>query len=236
MAPPAKRQKRLVVLSLDDEESDAKQTPKSIPTRSRAKSQKNNTGTSRLATQPGPDPLLKDNAAKISSDGTVQTLKKPISSFFSIGTQAHQQNGRKSLEIVPPEVEDHEDLIIDDSSVEDEDDPDRTNPRTALDCRKNHQAPAHDNAPSTNQPTRFKISGHPSSMGISPGTSGEKKAEPSVIDMRPWSQKFAPNNLEELMVHRKKVSDVRDWLKNALRGQARQVSFFSSESSLLCNH
>ena len=235
MAPPAKRQKRLVVRSLDDEELDAKQTQKSIPTRSRAKSQKNNTGTSRLAKQPGPDPLLKDNAAKINSDGTVQTLR-PISSFFSIGTQAHQPNGRKSLEIVPPEVEDHEDLIVDDSSVEDEDDPGGTNPRTTFDCRKNHQAPAHDYPPSTNQPTRFKIAGHPSSMGISLGTSGEKKAGPSVVDMRPWSQKFAPNNLEELMVHRKKVSDVRDWLKNALRGQARQVSLLSSESSLLCIH
>ena len=223
MAPPAKRQKRLVVLSLDDEESDAKQTHKSIPTRSRAKSPKNNTGRSRLATQAGSDPLLKINAAKISSAGTVQTLR-PISSFFSIGTQAHQPNGRKSLEIVPPEVEDHEDLIVDDSSVEDENDPGGTNTRTTLDRRKNHQAPAHDNPPSTTQPTRFKISGHPSSMGISPRTSGEKKVGPSVIDMRPWAQKFAPNNLEELMVHRKKVSDVRDWLKNVLRGKARQVS------------
>ena len=235
MAPPAKRQKRLITLSLDDEGSDAKKTHKPIPTRSRAKSPKNITGRSRLATQPGPDPLLKDNAAKIGSAGTVQTLR-PISSFFSIGTQAHQPNGRKSLEIVPPEVEDHEDLIVDDSSVEDENDPGGTNTRTTLDRRKNHQAPAHDNSPSTNQPTRFKISGHPSSMGISPGASGEKKVGPSVIDMRPWAQKFGPNNLEELMVHRKKVSDVRDWLKNVLRGQARQVSLLSSKSSLLCNH
>ena len=235
MAPPAKRQKRLVVLSLNDEESDAKQTQKSIPTRSRAKSQKNNTGRSRLATQPGLDPLFKDSAAKISSDGTVQT-PRPISSFFSIGTQAHQPNGRRSLEIVPPEVEDHEDLIVDDSSVEDEDDPGGTNTRTSLARRKNHQAPAHDNAPSTNQPTRFKILGNPSSMGISPGISGGKKVGPSVIDMRPWAQKFAPNNLEELMVHRKKVSDVRHWLQSVLRGQSRQVSLLSLESSLLCNH
>ena len=226
MAPPAKRQKRLVVLSLDDEESDAKRTPKSIPTRSRAKSPKSNTVRSRLVTQQGSDTLLKDNAAKISSAGTVQT-PRPISSFFSTGTQAQQPNGGKSLEIVPPEVEDHEDLIVDDSSVEDENDPGGTNTRTTLDRRKNHQAPAHDNTPSTNQPNRFKISGHPSSMGISPGTYGEKNVGPSAIDMRPWAQKFAPKNLEELMVHRKKVSDVRDWLNNVLRGQARQVSLLS---------
>ena len=235
MAPPAKRQKRLAVLSSEDGESDVKQTHKPIPTRSRAKSSKNNTGRSRLATQPGQDHLLKDNAAKISSAGTVQMLR-PISSFFSVGTQAQQRNGRKSLEIVPPEVEDHEDLIVDDSSVEDENDPGRTNTRATLDRWKNRQVPAHDNAPATNQPTRFKISGHPSSMGINPEISGEKKAGPSVIDMRPWAQKFGPNNLEELMVHRKKVSVVRDWLKNVLRGQARQVSVLPSELSLLCSH
>ena len=232
MAPPAKRQKRLAVLSSDDEESDVKQTHTPIPTRSRAKSPKNNTGRSRLAMQPGPDPLVKHNAAKISSAGTVQTLR-PISSFFSVVTQAQQRNGRKSLEIVPPEVEDHEDLIVDDSSVEDENDPWGTNTRTTLDRWK---APTHDNVAATNRSTRFKISGHPSGMGINPGISGEKKSGPSVMDMRPWAQRFGPNNLEELMVHRKKVSVVQDWLKNVLRGQARQVSLLPSEPSLWCYH
>ncbi|APA05855.1 hypothetical protein SS1G_01760 [Sclerotinia sclerotiorum 1980 UF-70] len=41
-------------------------------------------------------------------------------------------------------------------------------------------------------------------------------------DMRPWAERFGPNNLEELGVHKKKVTDVRTWLENVIRGQMRQ--------------
>ncbi|KAL9133117.1 MAG: hypothetical protein Q9175_005708 [Cornicularia normoerica] len=224
MAPPAKRQKRLVVLSSDDEEPDARSTHKPIPTRSRAKPTESNTGRSRFATNPRPDTLPKDHAAKPNSAGTAQTLR-PISSFFSAGTQAQQPSCQKLPEVVTPEVEDHEDLIVDDSPVENENDHGGTTTRTALDCRKKHTAPAHGNAATTNKPSRFKLPGHASSMGISPAISGVVKPRSSAIDLRPWAEKYGPNNLEELMVHKMKVSDVRDWLENVLRGQDRKVRF-----------
>ncbi|KAF7872220.1 hypothetical protein EAF04_003145 [Stromatinia cepivora] len=41
-------------------------------------------------------------------------------------------------------------------------------------------------------------------------------------DMRPWAERFGPNNLEELGVHKKKVTDVRTWLENVIEGQMRQ--------------
>ncbi len=41
-------------------------------------------------------------------------------------------------------------------------------------------------------------------------------------DMRPWAERFAPINLEELAVHRKKVADVRGWLESVMDGQVRQ--------------
>jgi cell cycle checkpoint protein len=41
-------------------------------------------------------------------------------------------------------------------------------------------------------------------------------------DLRPWSERFAPVNLEELAVHKKKVADVRAWLDNVLQGRLRQ--------------
>ncbi|ESZ92772.1 hypothetical protein SBOR_6829 [Sclerotinia borealis F-4128] len=41
-------------------------------------------------------------------------------------------------------------------------------------------------------------------------------------DMRPWAERFGPNNLEELGVHKKKVTDVRTWLDNVIAGQMRQ--------------
>ncbi|KAH7163175.1 Rad17 cell cycle checkpoint protein-domain-containing protein [Dactylonectria estremocensis] len=39
---------------------------------------------------------------------------------------------------------------------------------------------------------------------------------------RPWSERFGPRNLEELVVHKKKVSDVRRWLEDVTAGRMRQ--------------
>ncbi|KAK6608754.1 Rad17 cell cycle checkpoint protein [Botrytis cinerea] len=41
-------------------------------------------------------------------------------------------------------------------------------------------------------------------------------------DIRPWAERFGPNNLEELGVHKKKVMDVRTWLDNVIGGRMRQ--------------
>ncbi|RDL38478.1 p-loop containing nucleoside triphosphate hydrolase [Venustampulla echinocandica] len=41
-------------------------------------------------------------------------------------------------------------------------------------------------------------------------------------DLRPWAERFAPVNLDELAVHKKKVSDVRGWLDNVIDGRMRQ--------------
>lgn len=41
-------------------------------------------------------------------------------------------------------------------------------------------------------------------------------------DTRPWAERFAPTNLDELAVHKKKVSDVKSWLESVFEGQLRQ--------------
>ncbi|KAI9746010.1 MAG: Cell cycle checkpoint protein rad17 [Claussenomyces sp. TS43310] len=41
-------------------------------------------------------------------------------------------------------------------------------------------------------------------------------------DTRPWAERFGPVNLEELAVHKKKVTDVRGWLESVMGGQVRQ--------------
>ncbi|KAB5530299.1 cell cycle checkpoint protein RAD17 [Coniochaeta sp. 2T2.1] len=40
--------------------------------------------------------------------------------------------------------------------------------------------------------------------------------------LRPWSERFAPMNLDELAVHKRKVADVRRWLEDVLSGRIRQ--------------
>ncbi|KAK8027307.1 cell cycle checkpoint protein RAD17 [Apiospora marii] len=41
-------------------------------------------------------------------------------------------------------------------------------------------------------------------------------------DQRPWSERFGPSNLDELAVHKKKVTDVRRWLEDVIAGRMRQ--------------
>lgn len=41
-------------------------------------------------------------------------------------------------------------------------------------------------------------------------------------DLRPWAERFAPQNLEELAVHTRKVADVRGWLETVMAGKSRQ--------------
>ena len=230
MAPPAKRQKRLLVTSSDDE-SDVRAADTPVPTRSQAKAPKSNTSRSSIASQPGPDALPNDHAAKQKSQNKAQA-SRPISSFFSARTQAGQSNGRKAPEVVTPEVEDLGDLIVDDFPVENVNDLRGTSTSAALDRRKKQPGPAHYNAAATNRSSRsslqdrsrrFKIPECASSPGTSPAMSGAAKVNSSANDLRPWAEKYGPNNLEELMVHNKKVSDVRIWLENVLRGQDRKV-------------
>lgn len=51
---------------------------------------------------------------------------------------------------------------------------------------------------------------------VGPGPSSEDG------DQRPWSERFGPANLDELVVHKKKVADVRRWLEDVLSGRMRQ--------------
>ena len=41
-------------------------------------------------------------------------------------------------------------------------------------------------------------------------------------DQRPWSERFGPKNLDELVVHKRKVADVRRWLDDVMAGRMRQ--------------
>ena len=42
-------------------------------------------------------------------------------------------------------------------------------------------------------------------------------------DRRPWTERFAPNDLTELAVHKRKVADVRTWLETTFGGRRRKV-------------
>ena len=231
MAPPGKRQKRLTVPSSDDETSNAKSTCKRIPTRSRAKAANSNNQGTCTAILSGPTSLLKSNAAKPKVAGTAQS-SRPISLFFRARTQAQELDAQKISVVDKSQVEEHEDLIVEDSPIEDSDDPGERITNTTLDGKRKQPPLAYDNVASTNRTSlqggsrRFKILEHAPNIGIARGALGMAKAnaKPTLTDLRPWAEKYGPQDLEELMVHKKKVSDVRNWLDNAFRGYGCKVS------------
>jgi cell cycle checkpoint protein len=45
---------------------------------------------------------------------------------------------------------------------------------------------------------------------------------PTIVDQRPWTERFGPISLEELAVHKKKVQDVKSWLHRVASGQERK--------------
>jgi cell cycle checkpoint protein len=49
-----------------------------------------------------------------------------------------------------------------------------------------------------------------------------EKETKSEEDMRPWAERFAPTSLDELAVHKRKVTDVQAWLENVMNGRLRQ--------------
>ncbi|KAJ5602179.1 hypothetical protein N7510_011713 [Penicillium lagena] len=56
----------------------------------------------------------------------------------------------------------------------------------------------------------------------SPATKSSTTSLSIELDGRPWAQRFAPSNLDELAVHKRKVSDVQKWLEDVFAGRRPQ--------------
>lgn len=250
--PPAKRQKRLIVLSSDDEDGDAEKNEVLVvedgrsfersPTLS-ATSHRGATASSRLSnrsranltvrnkappstaspiTTPKPSPK---KLRKKGKTGQEEPKSKSLYTFFTTATQT--QRSRVGSEHGTPELEE-EDYIEDESL--DEELRRLTGPCSesngVLDRRKTKRlSPQH--------------SGHQQSGGAFASasqkflrSSSRKKSDngrdgveaaAAEEDRRPWAEKYAPTNLDELAVHKRKVTDVRAWLDNVLHGRDRKV-------------
>ena len=53
-------------------------------------------------------------------------------------------------------------------------------------------------------------------------TNSGSVSQPEVEGHAPWADRYGPTNLEELMVHKKKVSDVQNWLQGRIDGRNNQ--------------
>ena len=247
MAPPAKRQKRLV-LSSDDElsnnndpataggnvklkrpsrkKTDTTEAPASIKNGA-PKTSRISKRTTSLASTPNSSPEKKKT--RVGSEDTVKS--KSLHSFFSKASEEQRwQKKKKSVEPQPveEEVEDIDDSSDDhhgtDSSNVRSRNSNRNLKRRVLSTNTNGIATSHsisqenDSAASITASQKFAL---PSFKHAT--SSSQPIGAPMNVDGRPWADHFGPENLEELAVHKKKVTDVRAWIVEALSHAQRRV-------------
>lgn len=230
MAPPAKRRRRNAVEDPDDEDEGPQtnnvltsfliSSPTS-PAKNRAPAAspspveirptaRNPSGTTSKALPRRPQPqknstLASPKKSRDFSKGSEKGKSADLKTLFSKQAQRCTKSRQENIPI--------DDLINDPISEEDE----FSNFKASSSSLVGQHAKK-----------RARESAHvPSSIGL---TSSQRFLKPSKLvtpddlneDLRPWSERFGPKSLDELAVHRRKVSDVRKWLESVISGRIRQ--------------
>ncbi|KAK4507841.1 hypothetical protein PRZ48_001576 [Zasmidium cellare] len=235
MGPRASR-RRVVTISDDEDENENETQPEEIEQES-PKPQKRSTGKLKSikkgqtkASGSSKSTATKDSPQKSKPKVKNSTTKeppkpaaKPIYSFFNNATQ-RQQVSRPSASPEKPFTP-HEDVetIQDDTDEEKGHQDESTTPlskgsSTALAMRKRK-------FPKTQAPENDSFLAPAASQKFRKTSSGDRVPSLTVLnnDKRPWTDQFAPNDLSELAVHKRKVADVRNWLETTLRGKRQKV-------------
>lgn len=199
-----------------------------LPARSGTKSKAGSRTRSIVSTQAVPlsssDPQLRHR-----SEREHQGQKRnSLHDFFNTTNRVQPLKDRLQAQDITPNVDiEEEDLIEDDSLDEDlrrvADTQD--NIRSTLDRRKGNLehtssqngSACHERLMSVGQ--RFLKSDQ--YLGKDVGNRTETTLHKA--DLRPWAEKYAPTSLDELMVHKKKISDVQSWLGGSFHGSDRKV-------------
>ena len=230
-----------MTISSDDEEGPAAQTLPSEPSEDKLpiNPQKRSTGKlkavkgSNKAQRPTPAPSTQDRSSQKSprkaksSKGKSKTLVKdppkpngrPIYSFFNAATQ-RQQTSQPSASPEKLSTPHEEPETIHDDSGDDQGSglhlSKGSSTALAVRKRKVQYGDSFDSEvgllPSTSQ--KFRKT-----------SSGDRVSSLSIVnnDKRPWTEQFAPKDLSDLAVHKKKVADVRQWLEMTLNGRRQKV-------------
>ncbi|KAI5466343.1 Rad17 cell cycle checkpoint protein-domain-containing protein [Mariannaea sp. PMI_226] len=234
MAPPAKRRRRNVVDTSDDEDNQVRtntltnfllsspnspskiRAPTASPSPSKSRSisgSLSTNGSSRLTrrTLPqkndtGTSPRKSKDVRKGQDDGKTADLKTLFSKQAQRATKAGGITDRKTIPL--------DDIISDPISEDDEISELKVSSSSlvgqhAMKRLRNGTQAIQVEAPSASQ--RFLKPARPAFL------------TPVLNDeTRPWSERFGPRNLDELAVHKRKVADVRKWLEAVTTGRMRQ--------------
>jgi cell cycle checkpoint protein len=210
--PRAARKKPVVLSDSEDDETNTPPPPARRPKRG-----------SLLSSASGTQKEIKASPKKSPAKppGKLKAIHKPITSFFSNvpRSQALQPSPSPEKPATSTPLADIDD-IFDSSDIEDG----PVKPPTALPVRKRANPAVgaeSDNAVKGRQ--KFLRTG---SGARSTPSSSQAPAPPAIredtSDRRPWTEKYGPTSLEELAVHKKKVTDVRTWLTDVLDHRGRK--------------
>ncbi|OCK77909.1 Rad17-domain-containing protein [Lepidopterella palustris CBS 459.81] len=243
MGKPRAARQQPIVLSSDDEDETFQPSPKrpkgrNLRTQIGNKTRDTTWGPSGAPSRPqsnrsrSPKPSsprrpsqIKRSSTKSPANSPVKPKPKykPISSFFSAATQHQYAQPSASPEkpdtSTPLGEEDYiQDSSSDEKSVKVSDV--QTKSATVLALRKRNRntlgdGPGADSEliPGGSQKFLKTLSG---SRGAAPLS---QFATSEAVDQRPWTERYGPVNLDELAVHKKKASDVRNWLNSVLGGR-----------------
>lgn len=242
MALPRAARRKAVTISSDDEDGSGSQAVPSDPSEAEeeepVKPQKRSSGKLKLTKKSGN--AQKSSPVKTAQNGVSQkspakskasktksktAVKEPlpngrtIFSFFNAVTE-RQGSSQPSLSPEKPSTPREEpETINDDSGDENGASVQLTKgSSTALAMRKRKVQHAE------SFESDFGIPGS-ASQKFRKVSSGERMGSFSVVnkDKRPWTEQFAPKDLAELAVHKRKVADVRQWLDMAFAGRRQRV-------------
>ncbi|OCT53466.1 hypothetical protein CLCR_09585 [Cladophialophora carrionii] len=244
MAPrPAKRQRRSTIALSDEDDADF-----GLPSSKQAKggSQREITRDGRTSTTVSPikgtrtRPAPKKAAATSSPISSPEKLRKnskvkddavknkSLHNFF--GKASEEQRWRKKSQTPDLEVENGAELS---DAIEDDDLSDETLQELGLKIDKSSKPVERRNPgllPAVGGPKAGPNGGSlPSSQRfIKPAVTARNSTNAPSADRAeveghaPWADRYGPSNLEELMVHKKKVADVQSWLQSKIDGRNNQ--------------
>lgn len=154
-------------------------------------------------------------AATTATEQEAQPVARPIYSFFNNATQKQQSSqliaSQRSQSSTPREAAETIDSDDDKGSLAFS-----KGSSTALAMRKRkvqHQDPESETLPP------------PATQKFRKTSNGNRTPSFSVVneDKRSWVEQFAPADLGELAVHKRKVGDVRQWLDSAFNGRRQKI-------------
>lgn len=220
-----KRQRRSTVYLSSSDESQSERT-KRVP----SKSNKHDLDQPDIRSRPSTTFSGKRRSPDVPSKKT-STTSKSIRGYFESSNPENQPSLPKpeNKRIPSPAINGIEDDdIIDDydsydelfSSFAGEDTANGSKPVAISNTQSLSQSSSR-----TNLSRNTRQSNAPKRFIVPLATDRRKKSLPSTQSpdgQLPWTQRYPPQDLDELAVHKKKVADVNAWLKDALAGNSRR--------------